>query len=265
MVRLLPGRGELTVRSCRPSDPGAGVAGLRVARSRDVRPCRAVDSSVGRYVADAEFTGQLPVRQAIRPPRSQLSHVLGCQLGARAPLADGTVVTAVAFAAPRLESAPDVIAGPIGGGPVLGLAAAINAPVVTGRPADFLNTVMPHVIGRCFRPQGGAGQLVAAGTGTAPAVPPDPGTTPADRAPLPFIFRAPARASARPRITRYKGAESGRQLAAAVAPAPDSPVALSAGRNLPHFPDDGELPIFFARIDGVLHNCDVNSRVRHSA
>ena len=64
------GRRELTVRSCRPSDPGAGVAGLYVARSRDVRPCGAVDSGVGRYVADAEFTGQLPVRQAIRPPRS---------------------------------------------------------------------------------------------------------------------------------------------------------------------------------------------------
>jgi hypothetical protein len=50
--------------------PSAGVAGRRVARSRDVCPCRAVDSGVGRYVADAEFTGQLPVRQAIRPPRS---------------------------------------------------------------------------------------------------------------------------------------------------------------------------------------------------
>jgi hypothetical protein len=70
MVRLWLGRGELTVRSCRPSDPGAGVAGLHVARSGDVRPCGAVDSGVGRDVADAEFTGQLPVRQAIRPPRS---------------------------------------------------------------------------------------------------------------------------------------------------------------------------------------------------
>ena len=47
---------------------GAGVAGLHVARSRDVRPRPAVDSCVGRYVADAEFTGQLPVRQAVRPP-----------------------------------------------------------------------------------------------------------------------------------------------------------------------------------------------------
>ncbi len=234
-------------------------------RSRDVRPRPAVDSGVGRYVADTEFTGQLPVRQAVRPPRSQLSHFLGCQLGAGAPLADRTVVAAVAFAASGLESDPDVIAGPIGGGPVLGRAAAINAAVVTGRPAGLLHTVMPDVIGRSFGPQGDAGQLVAAGAGTAPAVPPDPGPAPADGAPLPLIFRAPARAPARPRITRHKGAESGRQLAAAVAPAPDSPVALSAGRNLPHFPDDGEFPIFFAGIDGVLHNCDGNLRPRHSA
>jgi hypothetical protein len=70
MVRLWPGRGELTVRSCRPPDPGAGVAGLHGVRSRDVRPRPAVGSGVGRYVADAEFTGQLPVRQAVRPPRS---------------------------------------------------------------------------------------------------------------------------------------------------------------------------------------------------
>jgi hypothetical protein len=69
MVRLWPGRRELTVCSCHPSDP-ARRRRARVARSRDVRPCRAVDSGVGRYVADAEFTGQLPVRQALRPPRS---------------------------------------------------------------------------------------------------------------------------------------------------------------------------------------------------
>jgi hypothetical protein len=124
---------------------------------------------------------------------------------------------------------------------------------------------MPDVIRRSFCPQGGTGQLVAAGTGTAPAIPPDPGATPADRAPPPFIFRAPARAPARPRITRHKGAKSGRQLAAAVAAAPDSPVTLSAGRDLAHFGDDGEFPVFLARNDGVLHNWDGNLRPRHSA
>jgi hypothetical protein len=40
-----------------------------VMRSRDVRPRPAVDRCVGRYIADAEFIGQLLIRQAVRPPR----------------------------------------------------------------------------------------------------------------------------------------------------------------------------------------------------
>jgi len=49
---------------------GSDVIEAHVVRSRDVRPRPAIDSCVGRYIADAEFFGQLPVRQAIRPPRS---------------------------------------------------------------------------------------------------------------------------------------------------------------------------------------------------
>jgi len=128
-----------------------------------VRPCPAVDSRVGRYVADAEFAGQLLVSQAIRPPRPQLPHFLGGQLGPGISLADRAIMATVAFAASRLKSDPDVIAGRIGRGPVLGPAAAINALVIAGRPAGFLDTVMPDVIRRAFRPQSGAGQFVPAG------------------------------------------------------------------------------------------------------
>jgi hypothetical protein len=73
---------------------GANVIELHVVRSRDMRPRPAVDSCVGRYIADAEFIGQLLIRQAVRPPRPQLSHFSGRQLGARTPLADGAVVAA---------------------------------------------------------------------------------------------------------------------------------------------------------------------------
>jgi hypothetical protein len=48
---------------------GADVVEPYLARSRDVRPRPAVNGCVGRYVADAEFIGQLPVRQAVHPPR----------------------------------------------------------------------------------------------------------------------------------------------------------------------------------------------------
>ena len=117
---------------------------------------------MGRYVADAEFIGQLPVSQAVRPPRPQLCYFPGGQLGLGIPLADCAVVAAMAFPASRLESDPDVIAEGIGGGPVLGLAAAINALAVAGRPPGFPDTVMPYVVRRAFRPQGGTGQLVSA-------------------------------------------------------------------------------------------------------
>jgi pimeloyl-ACP methyl ester carboxylesterase len=179
-----------------PVCPGQAVADTW--RSGDVRPRPAVDSRVGRHVADAEFTGQLPVSQAGRPPRPQLPYFLGGQLGPGISLADRAVITAMAFPAPRLESDPNVIAGGIGSGPVLSLAAAINAPVVAGWPAGFLNTAMPDVIRRAFCAQGSTGQLVSARAGTAQMVSPDPGEPPADQAPLPFILGPPARAPARP-------------------------------------------------------------------
>ena len=47
---------------------GSDVIEPHVVKSRDVRPCLAVDSCMGRYVADAEFIGQLLIRQAVRPP-----------------------------------------------------------------------------------------------------------------------------------------------------------------------------------------------------
>src|ERR1700739_1426468 len=49
--------------------PGAAEPPAEM-RSGDVRPRPAVDSRVGRYVADAEFAGQLLVSQAVCPPRS---------------------------------------------------------------------------------------------------------------------------------------------------------------------------------------------------
>ena len=223
-----------------------------------MRPRPSVDSRVGRYVADAEFAGQLLVSQAIRPPRPQLPHFLGGQLGPGISLADRAIVATVAFAAPRLESDPDVIAGGVGRGPVLGPAAAINAPVIAGWPAGILDTVMPDVIRGPFRPQGGTGQLVPAPARAAPAIPPDPGEPPADRAPLPFVSGFPARAPARPRVTRHKRAKGGCQLVSAVALAQDSPVSSPADRGLPHFGDDGEFPVFLAGLDGMLHNSDSN-------
>jgi hypothetical protein len=179
---------------------GRSACGDRAASSGDVRPRPAVNSRVGRYVADAEFTGQLAVRQAFRPPRPQLPHFLGGQLGPGVSLADRAVMAAMTFPAPRPESDPDVLAGGIGGGPIFSGAAAINASVVTGRPACSLNPVMPDIIGWVIHPQGGAGQLVPAGAGAAQMVPPDPGEPPADRASLPFIFGSPARATARSRV-----------------------------------------------------------------
>jgi len=47
---------------------GTGIIEAHPVRSRDVRPRPAVNGCVGRYVANAEFIGQLPVRQAVRPP-----------------------------------------------------------------------------------------------------------------------------------------------------------------------------------------------------
>lgn len=66
------------VPSAGPGDPadlsrdvpqrGADVVEPYLVRSRDVRPRPAVDSCVGRYIADAEFIGQLLICQAVRPP-----------------------------------------------------------------------------------------------------------------------------------------------------------------------------------------------------
>ena len=82
--------------------------------SSDVPPCLAIDGRPGGHVADAEFGGQLPESQSLCPPGSQLPHSFVCQRGPGIALADGAVVVAVAFPAPRLESDPYVVAGWIG-------------------------------------------------------------------------------------------------------------------------------------------------------
>src|SRR5215471_16755207 len=95
--------------------------------------------------------------------------------------ADGAVIAAVAFPAPRLEPGPDVITGGIGRRPVLGGPAAINAGVIAGRPPGFLNPVVQHVSGRVSRLPGGPGQLVPARPRAGPAITPDRGQNPAGR------------------------------------------------------------------------------------
>jgi hypothetical protein len=73
--------------------------------SSDVPPCLAVDSCPGGHVADVEFGGQLPVSQSFGRAGAQFPYSLVCQGGSGVALADGAVVVAVAFPAPRLESA----------------------------------------------------------------------------------------------------------------------------------------------------------------
>ena len=77
--------------------------------SAHVRPGFAVDGRAGRRVADAEFGGELPVSKAGGPACPQFPYFSAGQLGSWITVANGTVIVAVAAAAPRLESGPDVI------------------------------------------------------------------------------------------------------------------------------------------------------------
>src|SRR5262249_11769757 len=88
----------------RPGSPS------RRAGSAHVRPGLTVDGRAGGHVADAEFGGQLAVRQPVCPAGSQLPAPHAGQLGPPVTLADRAVIVAVAFAAPGLESNPDVVA-----------------------------------------------------------------------------------------------------------------------------------------------------------
>ena len=151
-------------------------------RSRYVRPGLAVDRRAGGHVADAEFGGQLPVGQAVGPACPQLPDFVVGQLGPGVTRTDSAVIAAVAFAAPWLESGPDVAAGGIDRRPVLGGLPAINAGVPAGRSAGLRYALVPDVIGRAGGLPGGPGQLVSARAGTGSVVAPDHGQGAADRA-----------------------------------------------------------------------------------
>jgi hypothetical protein len=173
-------------------------------------------------------------------------------------LADSAVMVAVAFAAPRLESDPDVIAGRIDCRPVLGGFTAINAGVAAGRTPGLGHAVVPHVMGRVGCPPGGPGQLVSARAGAAALAAPDHGHRSAHRAALVLVFGRAPRAPARLGIACGKRADARGGFFAAVAPAQGCPVASPVRRELVHFPDDGEPAVFVSRVDDVLHDPDCN-------
>ena len=165
---------------------GAGMVPLLpVARGAEAKPGGAApasgadpgDPSTCEYwrhcAIDGFICGCCGGSQSLCPPGSQLPHSFVCQRGPGIALADGAVVVAVAFPAPRLESYPDVIAGGIDRRPVLRGLAAIDAGVSAGRPADFLDAVVPYVIGRACSLARASGQLVAARAGAAFVVAPD--------------------------------------------------------------------------------------------
>jgi hypothetical protein len=173
-------------------------------------------------------------------------------------VADSAVMVAVASAAPRLESDPDVIARWMDCRPVLGGLTAVNAGVAAGRSPGFLNAVVPHVIGRVWCLPGGPGQLVSASAGATAAAAPDHGQRSADRAALLLVFGRSPRAPARLGIACVKRADAGSGFFAAVAPAQGCPVASPVRGGLRHFPDDGEPAVFVPRVDDVPHNPDCN-------
>jgi hypothetical protein len=223
-----------------------------------VRPGLAVDGRAGRHVADAEFGGQLPVRQAVCPACPQFPYLSAGQLGPWVTLADGAVMVAVAAAAPWLESGPDVIAGWVGRRPVLGGFTAVNAGVTAGRSPGFRNAAVPHGVGRFGCLPGGPGELVSARAGATAAVAPDHGECSAHRAALLLVFgRAPG-APARLGIACYKRADARDAFFAAVAPADGCPVASPVRGGLRHFPDNGEPAVSVAPIDDVPHDPDCN-------
>jgi hypothetical protein len=63
-------------------------------------------------------------------------------------LPDGAVIGAVAFAAPWLESDPDVVAGWIDRRSVLSPVTAIDAGVIAGRAADLRDALVPDGVGQ---------------------------------------------------------------------------------------------------------------------
>src|SRR5215475_14782999 len=203
-----------------------------------MRPGLAVDGRAGRHVADAEFGGELPVRQAVRPACPQFPYLSAGQLGPWVTLADRAVMAAVATAAPWLESGPDVIAGWVGRRPVLGGFTAVNARVAAGRSPGFRNAAVPHGVGRVGCLPGGPGELVPARAGATAAVAPDHGECPAHRAALLLVFgRAPG-APARLGIACRKRADPRGGFFTAVAPAPGCLVASRVRGDLRHFPED---------------------------
>jgi hypothetical protein len=230
-----------------------------------VRPGFAVDGRAGRCVADAEFGGELPVSQAVGPARPKLPYFSAGQLGSWITVANGAVIVAVAAAAPRLESGPDVIAGRIDRGPILCGFTAISAGVTAGRPPGFGHATVPYGIGRVCCLQGGPGQLISTRAGTAAAAPADHGERSADRAALSLVFGRATRASARLGIARVKRADPRGDFCSAVAPAQGCPVSSPVRGELLHFPYDGEPAVFVSRVDNAPHDSDCNRQNRHSA
>src|SRR5215471_20889536 len=226
--------------------------------SAHVRPGPAVDGRAGGHVADAEFGAELPVSQALCPACPQFPYFSAGQFGPGIALAGSAVVVTMAFAASRLESDPEVIAGRIDRRPILGWPTAIGARVIAGRSAGFGHPAMPPGVGgvRCL--PGGPGELVPARAGAAAVVAADHGECPADRAALLLVFgRAPG-APARLGVAGDKRAEARGDLVAAIAPAPGRPVAPAVRAERLHFGDDGEPAVFFPRIDDVPHDPDGN-------
>jgi hypothetical protein len=229
-----------------------------------VRPGLAVDGRAGRHVADAEFGGELPVRQAVCPACPQFPYLSAGQLGPWVTLADGAVMVAVATAAPWLESGPDVIARWVGRRPVLGGFTAVSAGVAAGRSPGFRNAAVPHGVGRVGCLPGGPGELVSARAGATAPVAPDHGEFSAHRAAPLLVFGRATGAPARLGIACRKRADARGGFFAAVASAESCPVAPPVRGGLWHFPDDGEPAVFVARIDDVPHDPDCNRQNRHS-
>ena len=236
--------------------PWAPEAPSCAAGSAHVRPGPAVDGSAGSHVTDAEFGGELAVSQALCPACPHFSHFPAGQFGPGITLAGGAIVVAVAFAASRLESDPEVITGRIDRRPILGRPTAIGARVTAGRPAGLFHPVVPPGVGGVWCLPGGLGELVSAHAGAAAVVAADHGECPAHRAALLLVFgRAPG-APARFGVTGDKRAEARNDLVTAVAPAPCCPVASAVRAELLHFGDDGEPAVFVPRVDDMPHDPD---------
>src|SRR5205823_848986 len=118
---------------------------------------------------------ELPVGEAVCPACPQFPYFSTGQLGPWIALPDGAVMVAVAAAAPRLESGPDVVAGRIDRGPVLRWVAAVHAGIAAGGSPGFGHAVVPCGIGRAGCLLSGLCQLVSACAGATAAVAADHG------------------------------------------------------------------------------------------